>query len=70
VKEGNLTIERMEIFNRWGGKIFEETGANASWDGNVNGQKAPSEVYIYRITFRRGDGALQPTRVGEVTLLR
>jgi gliding motility-associated-like protein len=70
VKQGRLTIERMEIFNRWGGKIFDEAGANASWDGNVNGQEAPSEVYIYRITFRRGDGALQPTRVGEVTLLR
>ncbi len=70
VKRGRLTIENFEIYNRWGGKIFQGEGANAFWDGNVNGEPAPSEVYIYRITFRRGDGALQPTRTGEVTLLR
>jgi hypothetical protein len=28
------------------------------------------DVYVYKISWRKGDGSLQEPRVGEVTLLR
>lgn len=70
VVEGIATVERMEIYNRWGQKVFSSTDPAARWDGKVDGSDAPSDVYIYNILWRRGDGALQPPAIGEVTLLR
>lgn len=68
--EGTALIERMQIFNRWGVLIYESTDPKARWDGTVNGQPAPSDVYLYRISWRRGDGTLMPPAVGNITLLR
>ena len=39
----------MKIYNRWGDKIFEESGANPRWDGNLKGKASSAEVYIYVI---------------------
>jgi len=65
VVEGIAIVETMEIFNRWGQKIYESQEPNASWDG----RDAPSDVYVYKIRWRRSDGSLT-VKVGEVTLLR
>ncbi len=70
VLEGQARIERMQIFNRWGGLVFDSAETNARWDGTVNGQPAPADVYLYRISWRRSDGAMMPLAVGDVTLIR
>lgn len=70
VLEGLASVERMEIFNRWGGVVFESADPNAAWDGTSNGKPAPSDVYVYRVVWRRGDGALMPLIKGDVTVLR
>lgn len=70
LNEGIATVDKMEIYNRWGQKVFESADPNARWDGTVDGKDAPVDVYIYNILWRRGDGALQPPLTGEVTLLR
>lgn len=70
VLEGSAQVERLEIYNRWGGLIFESTDPNATWDGTSNGKPVPSDVYIYRMMWRRGDGALQPVVKGDVSVLR
>ena len=59
----------MEIYNRWGQKVFDSTEPAAEWDGRVDGREAPSDVYACKVRWRRGDGALQ-IYVGEITLLR
>lgn len=66
---GDVTVESMEVYNRWGEKVFTSTAANARWDGRVDGNEAPSDVYVYVIKWRRGDGALEVAH-GDVTLLR
>ncbi|MCB0534308.1 MAG: gliding motility-associated C-terminal domain-containing protein [Lewinellaceae bacterium] len=68
--KGLSYVDRMEIFNRWGQRIFESTDPDAFWDGTVNGDPAPSDVYIFRIWWRRGDDALQIQSKGELLLLR
>ncbi|MEQ1744145.1 MAG: T9SS type B sorting domain-containing protein [Saprospiraceae bacterium] len=68
--EGNAYVERMEIYNRWGGLVFQSTDPKAAWDGTFKGERVPSDVYVYKVVWRRGDGALQPVRVGDVTVLR
>lgn len=68
--DGLAKIDRMEIFNRWGQKIYESMEPDASWDGRSGGELAPADVYIYRVWWRRGDGALQTLSTGNLTLLR
>ncbi len=69
ILEGFATIEQMEIYNRWGQKVFDSKDPAAEWDGRVDGKEAPSDVYACTVRWRRGDGALR-IYVGEVTLLR
>jgi gliding motility-associated-like protein len=69
IVEGVATVEKMEIYSRWGQKVFSSNEANARWDGNIGGKEASSDVYVYIIFYRGGDGALQVAK-GEVTLLR
>lgn len=70
VLEGKASVDRMEIYSRWGQKVFESSDPQAAWNGEIDGQPAPSDVYIYMVWWRRGDGALQPLAKGEITLLR
>jgi gliding motility-associated-like protein len=68
--EGSGIVEQMEIYNRWGQKVFNSSETVKTWDGTHNGKPAPVDTYVYRIIWRRKDGALQEPLTGEVTLLR
>lgn len=60
----------LQVFNRWGQLVFETTDPKAGWDGNFNGQPAPSEVYFYQMAYREFPGEAVERRQGDVTLLR
>jgi gliding motility-associated-like protein len=71
ILEGSATILSMEIYNRWGEKVYSSNDPDAAWDGKMDdGKEAASDVYAYFIRWQRGDGALQPPKQGDVTLLR
>ena len=50
----------IEIFNRWGNKIFDVNAAKPDWDGHnqkgmkLGGEKAPVGVYFFIINFNDG----------------
>lgn len=61
----------IKIFNRWGGKVFESTDKNVSWNGKVNndGAESPAGVYYYIINYQLR--AQEPKSVnGTVTLIK
>lgn len=62
----DLEIINLTIFNRWGKQVYS---SDQPWDGTIAGHPAPSEVYLYKITFR-ADDLCTATYRGEVTLLR
>ena len=44
--------DKVEIYNRWGIKIFEFSGKNDGWDGfTTSGEKCPYGVYYYTTDF-------------------
>jgi gliding motility-associated-like protein len=47
-KGTNYTSVTMQIFNRWGQKIYEETSQNPVWNGKLNGQDCQIDVYVYQ----------------------
>ena len=69
VREGLATIDQLVIYNRWGNKIVDLNTPDARWNGQVDGKNAPSDVYVYIIRWKRGDGKVTSSS-GEVTLIR
>ncbi len=48
----DLTDFNLQIFNRWGQKVFESTDAEHSWDGRYGGADQPGGVYTYSIQYQ------------------
>ncbi len=66
----NLTSFKMQLFNRWGQKVFEGNGFDGrGWDGKLNDIAQPTGAYIYLIDVRFRNGAEEHFQ-GTVTLLR
>lgn len=40
-------ISTMQIFDRWGGVIFETSNIEEGWDGRSNGKTVPDGTYVY-----------------------
>ncbi len=72
--KGLFSIKSLLIFNRWGQVVFQKNNfsandASAGWDGTFNGQKAPSDVYVYIMQVVCGNSIIVPVK-GNVALLR
>lgn len=58
----------MQIFNRWGQKVFETERPDFGWDGSFNGKLCPAGVYVWVILMQANEEEL--TKKGFVTLVR
>lgn len=70
VRSPRLKSVSIEIYDRWGMKVFHSSDIAIGWDGNYsNGKEANEGVYIYVVDAEFANGK---TRVfkGNVTLLR
>lgn len=45
----NYKSIKMNIYNRWGEKIFETDNINKGWDGNFKNEPCMQDVYVYHI---------------------
>jgi gliding motility-associated-like protein len=55
----------IEVFNRYGQKVFSSTGYDKPWDGTFNGHLLPMATYYYVIKLKNG---YEP-QAGYVTIL-
>jgi gliding motility-associated-like protein len=64
-----ITSYRMQIFDRWGEKLFETTDLHTGWDGTFKGKICPSGVYVVKFDLA---GSIQEPieRIGSVNLIR
>lgn len=73
--QGAEQINRLSIYNRWGGKVHEllnipaVIGGAGSWDGTSNGEALNPGVYVYVAEIRFFDGTTV-TYEGEINLIR
>jgi len=56
----------VEVFNRYGQKVFHSTGYTSPWNGTYNGQPLPAATYYYIINPKNGRAAIN----GSVTIIR
>jgi gliding motility-associated-like protein len=59
----NCTVQ---VYNRWGQRVFQSKGYSRPWDGSLNGQPLSPGAYTYIIDLKNG----QPPMRGVVMLLR
>ena len=59
----------IEIFSRWGQRVFESNNSMHGWDGSYQSKEQPIGVYVYVLTFKNVDD-FPEKRSGIVTLLR
>jgi len=64
-------IESMEffIYNRWGEKVFESFSQDIRWDGTINGEPMPPDVYGYYLNVNCVGGETF-FKKGNITLVR
>lgn len=56
----------VEVFNRYGQRVFYAAGYGTAWDGTYNGKPLPAGTYYYVIQLQNGFKPLS----GSVTILR
>lgn len=70
ITNGNcLANAQVQVFNRYGAKVFEDKNYRNTWDGTYNGNPLPDGTYYYVITFRLINNKVE-NRTGNVTILR
>ncbi|HLP94538.1 MAG TPA: gliding motility-associated C-terminal domain-containing protein [Saprospiraceae bacterium] len=67
-----VVASKLQVYSRWGEKVFETNNPNQGWDGKYNNLDAPSDVYIWRVEYEAIRAGQQSTftQSGDVTLLR
>jgi gliding motility-associated-like protein len=58
----------IEVYNRWGNRVFYSRGYPMPWNGTMNNQPLPADTYLYiiRTHTRQGNNA----QSGSVTIIR
>ncbi len=70
IKSSFLKSSKGEVFNRWGQKLYEWSGAKGYWNGRtLSGNLVPDGTYFYIIEFETLKSEKQVLK-GTVTLLR
>jgi len=60
---------QMEIYNRWGERIFTSNDINNGWDGTYKGDQATSGIYVYLVRYSSGKGKTYLLK-GNLSLIR
>jgi gliding motility-associated-like protein len=60
----------LEIFDRWGQKLFTSTSIFTRWDGTYNNREQPIGVYVYYMKYTDPYSNIEYTQSGNVTLVR
>jgi gliding motility-associated-like protein len=60
----------LRIYNRWGNLVYETSDATLPWDGEQDGEPAPTEVYFYLMQYQVERQEAVQTLQGDVTLVR
>jgi gliding motility-associated-like protein len=67
----NIQVVNLEVFNRWGQRVFTSNLNNEGWDGIFKGAAAEGGTYFWYLRYRvRGNLEQTYTRQGDLVLIR
>ena len=62
------SIEDFKIFSRWGQLVYDNDSNASGWNGKIDGDDAPADVYVYILEVI--SGSTTTVYKGDVTLVR
>ena len=60
----------LQIFDRWGVKMFESQNPSVGWDGTYQGVIVPEDSYVWKIEFRENQTDITHRHFGHITVLK
>lgn len=66
----NVTSFNLEIYNRWGQRIFQSRKISDGWDGRLSGTLQPTGVYVWIVIYKELNNTNENVLKGTVTLIR
>lgn len=60
----------LNIYDRWGQRVFTSTSLQDKWDGNYRNIPQPLGVYVYFVHYKDGYTGKLVSQAGNVTLMR
>ncbi len=69
-KGRGFSAYRLQVWNRWGGLVYETENVNRPWDGIIKDKPAPQGTYLYRIELQLPLTDDIPVYSGYVQLIR
>ncbi|MCB9194485.1 MAG: gliding motility-associated C-terminal domain-containing protein [Flavobacteriales bacterium] len=64
-----ISAMELQIFDRWGEKVFETTDQSVGWDGTFNGKPVDPAVFVYHLQVTCVDGQSRFFK-GNITVIR
>ena len=68
IGNGELDIQYLSVYNRWGQRVFHTTHWQEGWDGSYKGDYAELGTYVFIIKVKEGSCTKEVK--GDVTLIR
>ena len=59
----------LEVYNRWGEKIYETKETTFEWDGTYQGYQVPNGTYTWLLKYKPFNGDIT-VKTGHVNVLR
>lgn len=71
-KPFNYAVFALQVFDRWGEKVFETQDPKTGWDGTFRGNPMPAGVYLYHLHWEAifDEKKYENTHKGQILLLR
>jgi gliding motility-associated-like protein len=66
----NISYLEIQLFDRWGEKVFESYNHYFAWDGTFKGKPLAPQVLVWQLKLVFIDGYTSPLRKGSLTLIR
>jgi gliding motility-associated-like protein len=65
-----IELIQLEIYDRWGARIWSSSDYRRGWDGNYKDKEAPVDTYHYVLRYRCTRDGLNYMKKGDVILVR
>ncbi|NQX97115.1 MAG: gliding motility-associated C-terminal domain-containing protein [Flavobacteriales bacterium] len=65
-----LSSFSMQIFDRWGGLLYETNVIENGWNGSYKGKLVPVGTYIWKIIAKEESGTVIHDNFGHITIIR